>query len=240
MIPRYSRHMIIPEIGEKGQDKLSSSKVLVVGAGGLGSPVLYYLASAGIGHIKIIDSDTVDITNLNRQFIHFECDIGREKTQSAKEKIQKYNHEIDVSTATVRLDEVNIQKYVSDCDIVMSCVDNRQTRLLLNSVCVKRGIPLVDGGVNGFNGYALTVIPGITPCYNCILPKRDQGSAPIGVLGATAGVIGSMMAVMTIKYLLSIQIDSFLYYIDLLSFTITPIQINKNPDCLICNTYNPG
>lgn len=237
MISRYERHIILPEIGEEGQQKLSSAKAVVVGAGGLGSAVLYYLASAGIGHIKIIDSDIVEITNLNRQFIHFESDIGREKSLSAKEKLQQYNHEISISSVTVRLNDENIQEYLSGYDVVVSCVDNKPTRYLLNSSCVKSGIPLIDGGVRGFEGYTLTVLPGVTPCYHCIFPVPDKSTAVTGVLGATAGVIGSMMAVQTIKVLLGIRMDSYFHYIDLFSFNIIPMQAQRNPDCPVCNSH---
>ena len=236
---RYSRHISLPEIGGEGQLRLSSAKAVVVGAGGLGSPVLYFLASAGIGHIKIIDSDVVDITNLNRQIIHFEDDVGRNKSQSAKEKLNQYNRNIQVCAANVMLNDENAMEHLPGNDIVMSCVDNIKTRYLLNNACVRSGIPFIDGGTQGFEGYILTVVPGITPCYQCIfpiLPQKEQvrQTGGIGVLGAAAGTLGSMMALEAIKYIIGIPITSYLHYVDLLSFRITPVTAARDANCPAC------
>jgi len=233
---RYSRHIMLPEIGEEGQRRLSSAKAVVAGAGGLGSPVLYYLASAGIGQIKIIDSDIVDIANLNRQIIHFENDIGKEKTRSAKEKLGQYNHDIQVRTANVLLNEENAGEHLSGYDLVISCVDNKKTRYLTNSACVNHNIPFIDGGIQGFEGYILTVFPGVTPCYQCIFPQESQTkqAGAIGVLGAAAGVLGSMMAMEAIKYIAGIPIASHLHYVDLLDWRITPVTAKRNLDCPAC------
>ena len=235
-INRYERQIILPEIGEEGQLRLSSSKAAVIGAGGLGSPVLYSLASAGVGHIKIIDSDSVDITNLNRQFIHFENDVGREKSQSAKEKLERYNHDIKIETVTVRLDGENIREHLTGYDVVLSCVDNKKTRCLLNNACVMCNIPFIDGGIQGFEGYILTVIPGVTACYQCIFPIKEQlqNSGDVGVLGAATGALGSMMALETIKYIVGIPILSHFCYVDLLSWRITPIEVERNAECPVC------
>lgn len=236
MDSRYERQIALPEIGEKGQRKLSAARVVVVGAGGLGSPVLYCLASAGVGHIKIIDSDRLDITNLNRQFLHFESDIGRQKALSAQEKLARYNPDIYVHSVAVALDSANTTKQLSGYDIVLSCVDNKKARYLLNRACVNGGIPLVDGGLRGFEGYVLTVLPGVTPCYHCLFPQKkgkDPSGIP-GVLGAVAGVIGSMMAVEAVKHIAGIPIDSYFHYVDTLSFRVTPIAAKRRPDCLVC------
>jgi len=234
MNERYSRHMLLPEIGEEGQKKLARTRALVVGTGGLGSPVLYYLAAAGVGHIHIVDSDTVDITNLNRQFLHFEPDIGREKSLSAREKLHRFNSEIELKATTIRLCEENVQEIISDNDIAISCVDNLQTRYLLNRGCVQRGIPLVDGGVSGFDGYSMTILPGVTPCYHCIFPEAVQSTGVIGVLGATAGVTGTIMAVQAIKHLLGINEGSSFLQIDLFSMSFMPIRAKRNPECTVC------
>ena len=234
MHDRYSRQIILPEIGENGQSKLSSSKAIIVGAGGLGSIVLYYLAAAGIGQIKIIDSDKVDITNLNRQLMHDEADIGKEKSISAMEKLQRFNSEINVTESSISLNTENINGHIFNCDIVVACVDNKKTRILLNSHCVNKNIPLIDGGINGFEGYVLTILPGITPCFSCLFPESKEISKPIGVIGAAVGVIGSMMALQTVKTLLGVKMDYFLYYVDLMSLRILPMAYNKNPNCPIC------
>lgn len=237
MISRYARQMMLPEIGIEGQRRLSSSRAAVVGAGGLGSPALYYLASAGVGYIRIIDSDIVEMTNLNRQFLHFEKDIGREKAQSASEKLRLYNPDIQIHAATVPLDEKNAPEYLSGCDAVLSCVDNQQTRYLLNSACVKSGTPLIDGGVRGFEGYVLTVLPHVTPCYRCIFPNERQPQEVTGILGATAGVLGAMMAMRTIQQLIGIPIRPYLHFVDLISFCTTPVNAERAPDCPVCGTH---
>jgi len=232
---RYARQIILPEIGSEGQSRLFSAKVVVVGAGGLGSPVLYSLASAGVGHIKIIDLDIVDITNLNRQFIHFENDIGREKSQSAKDKLEQYNHDIQIDAITVMLDEKNTHELLTGYDAVMSCVDNKKTRYLLNNTCIKNNIFFIDGGIQGFDGYLLTVLPNVTSCYECIFPQKEQvQESGGGVLGVATGVIGSMMAMEAIKYIAGIPITSYFNYVDLLSWRITPINVEKNFDCPVC------
>ena len=236
MISRYSRQMTLPEIGGEGQRRLSEAKAAVVGAGGLGSPVLYYLASAGFGHIKIIDSDICDITNLNRQFIHFGNDMGREKAQSAKDKLVLYNNEITVCAETVMLDDQNAPDCLSGHDIVLSCVDNKKTRRLINKVCITNNTPFIDGGVQGFEGYILTVAPGITPCFQCIFPMHGltETAGSTGVIGAAAGVIGSMMALEAIKLITGIPICPYFQYVDLLSYRLTPITARKARDCPVC------
>ena len=240
---RYARQIILPEIGSEGQRRLSSAKVAVIGAGGLGSPVLYYLASAGVGVVHIFDSDTVELTNLNRQFIHFQSDIGREKSQSAKEKLERYNKDIQVSASTVRLDAENVRVLLAGFHLALSCVDNTKTRYLLNSACAQSGIPLVDGGIRGFEGYVLSVTPGVTPCYQCIFPGKGQWEnadvsrqhvESAGVLGAAAGILGSMMALEAIKHIAGIPIQPHFYYVDLLSCGITPITAKRVPDCPAC------
>jgi len=236
MTSRYSRQIIIPEIGDGGQERLSSAKVAVVGAGGLGSPVLYYLASAGVGHIRIIDSDVLDITNLNRQCIHSESDVGREKSRSAMEALQRYNHDIQVYATTAVLDDDNALEHLTGFDVVLSCVDNKTARYVLNKACVSARVPLIDGGVQDFSGYVLTVLPGVTPCYQCIFPQKNQSqdTGSFGILGAVAGVLGSMIAMEAIKLIVSIQMILYLRYVDLMSCEIASIAANKAPGCPVC------
>lgn len=238
MDERYQRHMLMPQIDAAGQEKLSASSVLVVGAGGLGSPLLYYLAAVGLGHIHIIDSDTVSLSNLNRQFIHFEKDINSDKSRSAKEKLELFNSSIQISAAVSRLSKENIEEITTGYDIAVSCVDNTETRELLNKACVCFGIPLVDGGVKGFRGYVMTVVPHITPCYHCIFSEADFKPEISEILGATAGVAGSIMAAQTVKSLLGIDTDVTLLYFDLLSLSFTPVKAKRNPDCSICGPHS--
>jgi adenylyltransferase/sulfurtransferase len=236
MAERYGRQLIMPDIGKGGQEKLAAARVLVVGAGGLGSPVLYYLAAAGVGHIHIVDSDNAESSNLNRQFLHFESDIGRAKSLSAKEKLAQFNSGIEISESSQRIDDENSRECIQGYDIVISCVDNLKTRILLNKSCVQCGIPLVDGGVQGFEGYVLTVIPGSTPCRNCIFPgeRERENRGPIGILGATAGTAGSIMAAQAIKYLAGIREDFKLLIFDLRSLEFTTVKAKADPSCPVC------
>jgi len=240
MDSRYNRQIELPGIGEDGQKRLMSAKAVVTGAGGLGSPVLYYLAAAGIGTIRIIDFDTVDITNLNRQIIHFEDDIGREKLQSAGEKLQRLNKDIRIETAGEKVGAENAERLLSGCDIAIACVDNNETRYVLNATCVKTGIPLINGGIQGFEGYVMAVLPGNTPCYNCIFPASDSYEQPdagrVSVLGATAGVIGSMMATEAVKVLLGLPVNPFFYYVDMLCAQIIPIEAKRADACPVCGS----
>jgi adenylyltransferase/sulfurtransferase len=239
MAERYGRQIIMPDIGKDGQEKLAAARVLVIGAGGLGSPVLYYLAAAGVGHIHIVESDSVDITNLNRQFLHFEKDIGREKSLSAAEKLTEFNSGIEISSSSLRLTEENARECVSGYDLVISCVDNLWTRILLNKSCVESGVPLVDGGVQGFEGYVLTVIPGVTPCRQCIFPgeRERENRGPIGILGSTAGVAGSIMAAEAVKYLTGIREDFKLLIFDLRSLEFTSVMAKADPLCPVCGNH---
>ena len=225
---RYLRQASLVE-----QTKLAASRVAVVGAGGLGSAALYCLAGVGIGNIKIIDCDAVEVTNLNRQFIHNEADLGVNKALSASRKITNYNNEINVTACGLRLTEENVGELISGCDLVVACVDNKQTRLTLNKCCVELGIPLVDGGVCGFEGYVLTVLPGVTPCL-CCLPGLIKESEPCDVIGAAASAIGSMMAAQAIKTLSGIKQDCFAHYVDLMTFRVQPVKAERDAGCGVC------
>jgi adenylyltransferase/sulfurtransferase len=224
--------MLIKEFSNQGQETLSRSSVTVIGAGGLGSPVIYYLASAGIGNLQIADADKVEITNLNRQFLHFEVDLDKNKARSAKEKINQFNSDINVSVCETKIDDKNIGNIIQGSDIVLSCVDNAEARFIINKECVKQEIPMVDGGVGNFNGYVITVIPGTTPCYRCIFDS--QAASKLGVFGAGAGVVGSLMATQAIKVLLGIKQGFEMLYIDLKYFEFQKIYANINPECPIC------
>jgi len=229
MDERYIRQVILPEVGEGGQARLRSARAVVVGAGGLGSAVLYYLAAAGVGRIDIIDSDIVEMSNLNRQFIHTEADIGRSKAVSAMEKITRLNSGICVTASDARVTAQNAGEFVRGCDVAVSCADNRATRLILGGECAENGIPLIDGGVSGFEGYVLAVLPGADTRLDRILPAaEDGGGSQQGVIGAAAGIVGSMMALQAIKVLLSASIGRPLYYIDLAGLRILPMEGEKD------------
>ena len=234
---RYERQITLPEVGQTGQERLINARAAVVGAGGLGSPVLYYLAAAGIGAIRIIDGDTVDISNLNRQIIHTENDLGREKRQSAKEKLLSLNNDIKVDAVQARLDKINAAELLSGFDIVISCVDNNAARYIINAACINSKTPQINGGVEGFCGYIMSVLPGETPCFQCIFPEPGVSghiTANRGVLGAGAGAVGSLMAAEAIKVLLGLPVRPCFYYVDLLSTQIIPVEAQKTDGCPIC------
>ena len=206
---KYQRQTIIPQIGEEGQQRLKNSRVTVIGAGGLGCPVLTYLVEAGVGNIRIIDSDSVSLTNLNRQFLHREADTGRKKTESAEEKLRTMNSSVKINTVTGRLTEENAEELIvgstgSSCtmpDVVIDCVDNIKTRLVVSEWCMQREIPLVEGGISGFYGF-VTVISRETACLECLGYHSGMDGKTVPALGTTAGVIGSLQAAECLKILL--------------------------------------
>ena len=203
---RYARQIILPEIGETGQEKLMKGRVLIIGAGGLASPAAIYLAAAGVGTIGIADADVVDLSNLQRQIIHAEDDIGREKVISAKESIEAINPNIKVKTYNYFINSENIGKIINGYDFVLDCCDNFETKFLINDACVISKKPFSHAGIMRFQGQLMTYVPGVGPCYRCIFkeppPKGELPSGKeAGVIGVVAGVIGSMQAAEAIKYL---------------------------------------
>jgi adenylyltransferase/sulfurtransferase len=197
---RYFRQEIIQEIGTAGQEKLRKAKVLVIGAGGLGSPVLTYLAAAGVGNLYVADYDVVSMTNLNRQYLHSAEDIGRKKVISAKEFIHRVNDEVIVYEREDKITKENVDEAIKGMDVVISCVDNIPLRMMLNRACVLSGTPLVEGAINGFYGFVLVIKDG-SPCLNCIGYEKSILETPVPVLGPTAGVCGTLQANEGIKIL---------------------------------------
>jgi adenylyltransferase/sulfurtransferase len=196
---RYRRQMIL--FGDEGQERLSGAHIFIAGAGGLGSPVALSLAIAGVGTITIADYDTVDRTNLNRQILHTERDIGREKTVSAGEKLRAINPDIRVNAVNTRIDERNVADLAGGADGIVDAMDNYSARYLLNDAAVRNGIPLFHGAIRGFYGQATTILPGTTPCLKCIFPKAPPEEV-FPAVGATCGIIGSVQATEVLKYLL--------------------------------------
>lgn len=238
---RYSRHLIVPEIGEKGQIKILESKVLLVGTGGLGSPAAYYLAAAGVGTIGLIDFDVVDVTNLQRQIIHGTSDIGRSKVQSAREAINELNPDVEVISHEVRLMSDNIMDIIKDYDIIVDGCDNFPTRYLVNDACVLAGKPNVHGSIYQFDGYATVFYPGKGPCYRCLYPEPPPpGAVPscdeAGVLGVLPGVVGLIQATETLKLILgkgAPLIGRILMY-DALEMDFNTFKVPKDPACPLC------
>jgi molybdopterin/thiamine biosynthesis adenylyltransferase len=240
-IERYSRHIILSEIGGTGQEKLLSSKILIVGAGGLGSPAALYLAAAGVGTIGIVDGDVVDLTNLQRQVIHTTEDLGAEKVRSAEKKIRALNRDITVLTYSELMKANNIRPIVRQYDFVIDGTDNFPAKFLINDACYLENVAFSHAGILRFDGQLITVIPDSSACYRCIFPAPPPaGAVPscaeAGVLGVLAGVIGVLQATEAIKYLLGIGdllTDTLLVY-NALDMDFRKLTLTRNPNCQLC------
>jgi adenylyltransferase/sulfurtransferase len=232
-LARYKRQILIPEWTQSGQENLKKARILVAGAGGLGSAILTYLAVAGVGKIRVIDGDIVELSNLNRQVLHSDKDIGRSKVDSAKEKLEALNPDISVEAIKEIITKDNVFELVGDYPIV-DAMDNLPTRLLLNRVAVKKNLPLFHGAVYGFEGRATTVIPGKTACLRCLYQGVIPGKTP--VVGVTPAVIGCIQATEVIKYILGtgeLLADRLLIY-DGLSMRFSEVKLKKDPNCSEC------
>ncbi|WP_069803701.1 molybdopterin-synthase adenylyltransferase MoeB [Thermogemmatispora onikobensis] len=238
---RYSRHLLIPEVGEAGQLKLLDSRVLLLGAGGLGSPAAYYLAAAGVGTIGVIDSDVVDESNLQRQILHNVSRIGKYKAESARETIEALNPDVKVITYVDRLDETNVARIIADYDVIIDGTDNFPTRYLLNDASIIANKPVVHGSVFRFEGQVTVFKPHEGPCYRCLYPEPPPAAlapscAEAGVLGVLPGVIGLLQAVETIKLLLGIGeplVGRLLTY-DALTGEFNELKLYRDPQCPAC------
>jgi len=240
-IERYSRHIILDHVGGAGQEKLLSSKVLIVGAGGLGAPAGLYLAAAGVGTIGVIDADKVDLTNLQRQIIHHTDDVGTEKVVSAKAKMRAINPDITVKTYHQRARADNIREIIREYDFVIDGTDNFTAKFLINDACFFEKVAFSHAGILKFYGQLITVLPGRTTCYRCIFHSPPpEGAVPscsqAGVLGVLAGVIGSLQATEAIKYLLGIGelLTNALLSYDALAMEFRKVHLNRNPNCVLC------
>ena len=240
-VRRYSRHLIIPDVAMAGQQRLMNAKVLCVGAGGLGSPALMYLAAAGVGTIGIVEFDTVDESNLQRQIIHGQSDIGKSKAQSAKEKISEINPYVNVITHEVRLDNSNVKEIFSQYDIIVDGTDNFATRYLVNDACVLLKKPYVWGSIYRFDGQASVFWAEYGPCYRCLYPEPPPpGMVPScaegGVLGVLCATIGSIQTTEAIKVITGVgepMIGSLMIY-DALEMSFRKIKVRKDPNCPLC------
>ncbi len=243
-IERYSRHILLPEVGGVGQRKLLESSALVVGAGGLGSPALLYLAAAGVGRLGIADGDVVDLSNLQRQVIHGTSDLGRSKALSAEEAVRELNPDCQVEPIPERLTAGNIRAGVRRYDVILDGSDNFPTRFLVADCCWFERVPLVSAAVLRFEGHLMTVLPGEgNPCYRCFIPEPPPpGLIPscreAGVLGAVVGAMGTLQAVETLKLLLGIgaSMSHHLMVYDSLDCTFTKVKRQADPKCPLCGT----
>ena len=243
-ILRYSRHLIMPEVGMKGQQKLKAARVLCIGAGGLGSPLALYLAAAGVGTLGIVDFDVVDYTNLQRQIIHTTADVGRKKLDSATEKLKAINPFLNIRTFETKLTSENALEIFADFDIIADGTDNFPTRYLVNDACVLTGKPNVYGSIFRFEGQASVFATKGGPCYRCLYPAPPPpGLVPScaegGVLGILPGLVGVIQATEAIKLILGKgePLISRLLLIDALGMKFRELKLRKNPDCPVCGTH---
>jgi len=244
-IERYSRHIMLEQVGGAGQEKLLSSKVVIVGAGGLGSPAALYLAAAGVGTIGIVDADKVELANLHRQIIHHTADLGLEKVKSAETKMRAINPDVTVRTYCQRAKAGNIRKIIREYDFVIDATDNFAAKFLINDACYFEKKPFSHAGVLRFDGQLITVLPGETTCYRCIfhsLPPVEvvHSCSRAGILGVLPGVIGSLQATEAIKYLLKIGelLTNTLLTYNALTMEFRRVRFNRNPSCPLCGS-NP-
>ena len=239
-VRRYSRHIIMPQVGSAGQRRLLDSRVLIIGAGGLGSPVAIYLALAGIGTLGIVDYDVVDVTNLQRQILHHDADIGRSKVESARETLLAYNPDLNVATYEEPITSENAMEMMAGFDVVVSGADNFAARYLINDAAYLSGKPLVDGSILMFDGRATTYMPG-KGCYRCVFPDPPPpGEVPncseAGVLGMLPGMVGSIQAAETVKLILGTgePLVGRLLLIDALDMDFREVKVRQDPDCPLC------
>ncbi|MEY4882484.1 MAG: molybdopterin-synthase adenylyltransferase MoeB [Pseudomonadota bacterium] len=241
---RYSRHILLNEIGIEGQERISNGHALIIGAGGLGSPVALYLGSAGVGHITLVDDDTVDLTNLQRQIAHTASRVGQPKVASAMASIAAINPEVNVTTVMARADATLLSELVAQADVVVDCCDNFTTRHAINAACVKHRKPLVSGAAIRFDGQLSVFDPrdADSPCYACIFPPdttfEETRCATMGVFAPLVGIIGSMQAAEALKLLSGAgrSVAGHLLMLDGRAMEWSDIRLPRNPSCVVCGS----
>jgi adenylyltransferase/sulfurtransferase len=241
-LDRYSRHIIMDEVGPEGQSDLLDAEVLVLGAGGLGSPIIQYLAAAGVGTLGIADDDVVELSNLQRQVVHGDDDIGRPKVDSAAEFVAGLNPDVDVRRHEVRVEPDNVEALIDDYDFVVDGTDNFRTRYLVNDACTLAGVPFSHGSIFRFEGQITTFAGGEeSPCYRCMFPEAPpEGMVPncatAGVLGVLPGTVGCIQATEAVKYVLGTGdlLDGRMVFYDAMHMEFETVEITKKPDCPVC------
>jgi molybdopterin/thiamine biosynthesis adenylyltransferase/rhodanese-related sulfurtransferase len=243
-LTRYARHFTLPEVGETGQAKLLDGRVLCIGAGGLGSPVAFYLAAAGVGTIGIIDHDVVDLSNLQRQILHTTDRVGMPKIESAQKTLNALNPDVTVIGFNERLASENVMRIIKDFDVIVNGCDNFPTRYLINDACAMAKKPLVDGSIFQFEGQATVFYPGRGPCYRCVFPEPPPpGAAPncaeAGVLGVLPGLVGCVQAVEAMKLILGAgrPLIGRMLHFDTLSGEVRMLKLRRDPHCLVCSAH---
>jgi molybdopterin/thiamine biosynthesis adenylyltransferase len=235
---RYKRQILL--FGDEGQERLKKAHIFIAGAGGLGSPISIYLAVAGIGTITLVDKDVVELTNLNRQILHYDRDIGRKKTVSAEEKLREINPDIVVNVIDTTIDETNVDRLVGRAEGIVDAMDNYPIRYLLNETAVRKKIPFFHGAIRGLYGQATTIVPGVTPCLACIFPKAPPKEV-FPVVGVTPGLIGMVQATEVLKYLIhdGRLLTNRLLIWDGLESHAEEIAVERNPACPVCRGIFP-
>ena len=242
-LSRYRRHVALPELGRSGQERLKRARVVVIGAGGLGSPAALYLAAAGVGTLGIVDCDRVDLSNLQRQVLFDSADVGRLKTEAARERLAALNPEITVVAHTLTLRAENVLEVLRDYDLVLDGTDRLTTRYLVNDACVLLGKPLVSAAIHRFEGHAMTYLPGRGPCYRCLFAAAEEGvvasCAQAGVLGVLPGVLGAIQATEAVKILTGIgePIVGRLVTYDALELRFLELPVTRRADCAVCGEH---
>ncbi len=228
--------MIINGFGETGQRKLKAAHVVVAGIGGLGSPASSYLAAAGVGHLTIIDSQRAELSNLNRQMLHWGPDVGRLKVESATEKLTTMNSNIKVDAIFEQITSENVDRITKGVDVVVDGMDNYHTRYLLNEACVRNRVPFIHGAVEGLVGQLMTILPGGGPCLKCAIPKEPPNKPLFPVLGATPGVIGCLQAMEAIKLITGVgePLVGRMLIFNGMDMTFDEIKVNRDPSCQVC------
>jgi adenylyltransferase/sulfurtransferase len=238
---RYSRQILLSQVDVEGQQKILDARVLIIGLGGLGSPAAMYLAAAGVGHLVLADGDGVDLSNLQRQIIHGESDLGRFKVESARDLLFRLNPAVDVTTIADRLEGQALRDAIAANDLVLDCTDNFVTRFAINDACVATSTPLVSGAVIRFEGQITSFTPGRddSPCYNCLYPRQgelDESCVRNGVIAPLPGIVGSMQALEALKLILSIgqSLVGSLLLLDALRMEWSRMRLRRNPQCPTC------
>lgn len=245
---RYSRHILLDEIGIEGQERLLAAHALLIGAGGLGSPAALFLASAGVGRITLVDADTVDLTNLQRQIAHTTARIGQPKVASAAEALHAVNPEVRVDAMPLRADAAWLDAHVPTADVVLDCSDNYATRQAVNAACVRHGVPLVAGAAIRFDGQITVVQPASpdAPCYACLFPPdadfEEVRCSTMGVFSPMVGIIGAMQAAEALKLLAGVgtPLAGRLLMLDGLAMEWTSMRARRDPACPVCGTGHSG
>jgi len=233
---RYERQILIPEIGEQGQRALREASVFLTGLGGLGSISAAYLVAAGIGRLRAVDRDRVEVHNLNRQLLHWTCDEGRVKASSAEEKLKALNPDVSLDLIEATLDDGNAADLIGDCQVIVDGTDNLATRKVLNRIAVSKGIPYVFAGVESFRGMITTFAPPATPCLECVVPADEERKGTLPILGAVPGIAASIQALETLKIILGLgsSLIGRMLVFDGKSMSFKTLPLEADPRCVVC------